>query len=63
MLHLPFDVWVLIAHGLGEEAITLADAIRGGLYPDENALTLADAVYEVSENYHLARWETSHELD
>ena len=63
MLHLPFDVWVLIAQNLGEEAITLADAIRGGLYPGENAHTLADAVYEVSENVYLARWEMLPELE
>ena len=56
MLHLPFDVWVVIAQGLGQEAITLADAFRGDP-------TLADALYEVSENYYLARWETSHELE
>ena len=49
-------MWVLIAHYLGEEAITLAHAFRGDL-------TLADALYEVSENYYLARWETSHELE
>ena len=50
MPNLHFDMWVLIAHYLGEEAITLAHAFRGDL-------TLADALYDVSENYYLARWE------
>jgi hypothetical protein len=56
MPKLHFDMWVLIAHYLVEEAITLAHAFRGDL-------TLADALCDVSENYYLARWEMSHELE
>ena len=52
MPKLHFDMWVLIAHYLGEEAITLAHAFRGDLI-------LADALCDVSENYYLARCETT----
>ena len=47
---------VLIAQGLGEEALTLADALRG---VDED---MADAVFQVSKHFSLAGWEASHEL-
>ena len=57
MPHLPFVVWGLIAHYLGEEAIILADAFRD---VDED---ISDAVYQVSENVYLARWEMLPELE
>ena len=57
MPHLPFVVWVLIAQNLGEEAIILADAFRD---VDED---ISDAVYQVSENVYLARWEMLPELE
>ena len=52
----PLEVWGVITQGLGEESLTLADALRG---VDED---MADAAYQVSENVYLARWGASHEL-
>ena len=57
MPHLPYFVWVMVAQNLGEEAIILADAFRG---VDED---ISDAVYQVSENVYLARWEMLPELE
>ena len=57
MPHLPFDVWVMVAQNLGEEAITLAEVFRD---VDED---ISDAVYHVAETVYLARWEMSHELE
>ena len=47
----------MVAQNLGEEAIILADAFRD---IDED---IYDAVYQVSENVYLARWEMLPELE
>ena len=47
----------MVAQNLGKDAIILAYAFRD---VDEE---ISDAVYQVSENVYLARWEMSHELE
>ena len=57
MSHFPFEVWLMIARRLGEEAVVLALALRDA---DEG---LGDSVYQVAEDYHLDSLEASQELE
>jgi hypothetical protein len=50
------DVWLMIAQYLGEDALGLAFAIRDS-DPD-----LADEIYQIAEDHHIAAQEAAHEL-
>jgi hypothetical protein len=49
-------IWLMIAQYLGEDALSLSFVIRD-VDPD-----LAEAVYQIEEDHHLAAHEAAHEL-
>ena len=50
-MKIPLQLWLMIARYLGEDALILSFALR------DADLDLADAVYQIAEDHHLAAHE------